>query len=817
MPALDELPLPVLLLLAPPDPLDVGSARCRLTSRFFTTKHLSPDDWVRVHTPAEEVLYCRAWPSLLACKEWTYCQADTLVSGRHIDTDDGPTSSVPRRQCRVEKVTKPYVQAARVRVSVAKTAAGHIDETFAIPTFRAAEGQAIRVAARASLVGLLVSRGFTVGRQSGLEIKILDVHPPCLEALITKATRFDLESDKASSSQVPGRSSESLADLTEHMAGLDLASATNLHASPPAADSLLDLTARLGDLKIGSVANVRPEEPASETLPGLEVAYRGLMDIITYPLLYPEMIQTLGIEPPKGVLLHGPPGVGKTYLVSSVARACGARMVTINGPEVLGAYQGESEERLREKFREAQGPSSSSSPCILFIDEMDALTPRRESARTHESRVVAQLLTLMDGMSGRGSLIIVGATNKPNAIDAALRRPGRFDREVAIDVPSESARLAILASCCKSVPLADDVDLPALAAATNGYVGADLAALSREAALIAVRGGRTTRASGAIQPALSEVTHACLLAALAHHGGPSTQRGASVAVERLTWDDVGGLEGVKKRLRQAVEWPLLHKVTFQRLGLRPPRGVLLYGPPGCSKTTLVKIIAATSGATFLSLNGASLYSPYVGDSEQAIRATFQRARSGAPSVVFFDEIDAIVGKRGLGSGGSGSGKGDSVQERVLSALLNEMDGVETAKDILVVGATNRPDLIDAALLRPGRFDKVIYVPPPDDAARLQILKMYTRALPLGPDVDLAKIASPAVTGPRFTGADLKAVCREAAMEALREGRGVPSVVVSLRQFEAALAGIKPTLSDEMLEQYRSFSKVFGKGVDDVQI
>ncbi|KAJ3149244.1 hypothetical protein HDU89_003962 [Geranomyces variabilis] len=815
MPALAELPLPLLLLLAPPAPLDVGSARCRIASGLLSSKLLRPDDWVRVHTPSEEVHYCRVWPSLSTCADWTYCQADSLVTGRHIDSDDGAlaSESLKPTQCLLEKVTKPYVHALRVRISVTIATAGHIDETVAFPAFRAAEGQAKRVAARALLVGLLVSRGCTVGRSTGLEIKILDVHPPCQEVLITKSTRLDLESDKLPQCQIPATSSDSLSDFTKNLAGLNLASATDLRSSPAGADSLGDLTALLGNLKLALTTNLQ-SDASVETLPGLESAYRGLMDIITYPLLYPDMIATLGIEPPKGVLLHGPPGVGKTYLVSSVARACGARMVTINGPEVLGTYQGESEERLREKFREAQGPSSSSSPCILFIDEMDALTPRRESARTHESRVVAQLLTLMDGMSERGSLIVIGATNKPNAIDAALRRPGRFDREVAIDVPSASARLAILASTCKSLPLADDVDIPALATATNGYVGADLAALTREAALIAVRGGSTS-APGAIQAALNEVNHACFVAALAHLGGPSTQRGAGVSVERLTWDDVGGLEGVKKRLRQAVEWPLQHKATFQRLGLRPPRGVLLYGPPGCSKTTLVKIIAATSGATFLSLNGAALYSPFVGDSEQEIRATFQRARSGAPSVVFFDEVDAIVGKRGLGSSGGG-GKGDSVQERVLSALLNEMDGVETAKDVLVVGATNRPDLIDAALLRPGRFDKVIYVPPPDDAARLQILKMYTRTLPLGPGIDLARLASPAVTGPRFTGADLKAVCREAAMEALREGRGVAGVV-SLRNFEAALAGLKPTLSDEMLEQYRAFSKVFGKGVEDSDI
>ncbi|KAJ3021104.1 hypothetical protein HKX48_009199 [Thoreauomyces humboldtii] len=530
-----------------------------------------------------------------------------------------------------------------------------------------------------------------------------------------------------------------------------------------------------------------PRAPIIESLPGLEHAWQGLIDIITIPLLYPSMVHKLQIESPKGVLLHGPPGVGKTFLVSAVARACAAKMIIINGPEVFGAYQGESEERLREKFEEAQSLATGEHPCILFIDEMDALTPRRQSGKQQENRVVAQLLTLMDGMSGRGSLVVIGATNQPNAIDAA------FDREVAIDVPAEDARLRILQSLSRNMPLDADVNLPAVAASTNGYVGADLSALCREAALEAVRShdART-------------VSHDCFVKALAHLGGPSTQRESTVAVEKLSWDDVGGLEGVKQRLRQAVEWPLMYQDTYRRLGLKPPRGVLLYGPPGCSKTTLVKIIAATSGATFLSLNGAALYSPFVGDSEQTIRTTFQRARAGAPSVVFFDELDAVVGKRSLGDGGGG---GDSVQERVLSTLLNEMDGIEMANNVLVVGATNRPDMIDAALMRPGRFDKIIYVPPPDTVARLQILQIYTRGLSLAEDVDITDIAGTRTV--RYTGADLKAVCREAAMEALRVGR--EASVINMEHFNAALTVVKPSLSHAMLVQYAVFASAFGAG------
>ncbi|KAI8827196.1 P-loop containing nucleoside triphosphate hydrolase protein [Fimicolochytrium jonesii] len=555
-----------------------------------------------------------------------------------------------------------------------------------------------------------------------------------------------------------------------------------------------ELVGSFEKLSLGKKITPKPIDP----IPGLEKAYQGLMDVIMYPLLYPAMIEKLHVEPPKGVLLYGPPGVGKTFLVSNIARACGANLVIIHGPEIFGAYLGESEERLRSRFKEAQDLASPITPCILFIDEIDALTPRRESTRSQENRVVAQLLTLMDGMSSRGSLIVIGATNLPNSIDPALRRPGRFDREVAIDVPSEEARFTILTNLTRDMPLDADVDFRKLAAATNGYVGADLSALCREAAMEAVRQSSASH--------LTAVPYSAFVKALALMGGPSTQRGTSVSLEKLTWDDVGGLEPVKQKLRQSVEWPLMYRDTFRKLGLKPPKGVLLYGPPGCSKTTLVKIIAATSGATFLSLNGAALYSPYVGDSEQEIRTIFHRARAGAPSVVFFDEIDAIVGKRSLSSSSSNT-KSDSVQDRVLSALLNEMDGVEAAKDVLVVGATNRPDMIDAALMRPGRFDRVVYVPPPDREARGKILRLYTKGMQVAADVDLDGMAE---RTERYTGADLKAVCREAAMEALR-AHGTATSVVEQEHFDAALVVVKPTLSGDMLDQYTDFAKTFGAG------
>ncbi|CAG8701836.1 16560_t:CDS:10, partial [Acaulospora morrowiae] len=515
------------------------------------------------------------------------------------------------------------------------------------------------------------------------------------------------------------------------------------------------------------------------------------------------------------VLIYGPPGVGKTFLVNEIAKACNAKMISIHGPDVFGTYVGESEARLRNIFSQAKSLTiEENRPIILFIDELDALTPHRAEAQSHESRVVAQLLTLMDGMESRGRLVVLAATNRPNAIDPALRRPGRFDREVAVDVPSEESRCKILKSLTSAVPLGDDVNIGSLASITSGYVGADLASLCREAAMNAVH--RKLRSSdsnegflkyeprysiqGTVRTYLqnnlshhsirSVITMGDFLNAMSHVL-PSIQRGFQVNVEKTSWDDIGGLESVKKQIIQAVEWPLKCHTTFKRLGLKPPRGILLYGPPGCSKTTLVKVIAATTGVTFLSINGAELYSPFVGDSEKIIRSTFRRARASIPSVIFFDEIDAIVGKRSLNGE---LGGGNNVQERVLSTLLNEMDGIEITNNVLVVGATNRPDMVDDALLRPGRFDKLIYVPPPNLSARKQILRIHASKMPLCKDVDLDAIAEKTEM---YTGADLKNLCRESAMIALRAERDTMSV--NMCDFFSALELVKPSLTTEMMK------------------
>ncbi|KAH6571849.1 hypothetical protein BASA62_003686 [Batrachochytrium salamandrivorans] len=539
--------------------------------------------------------------------------------------------------------------------------------------------------------------------------------------------------------------------------------------------------------------NVDPFASVTD-LAGLDSVYRELMQLAVYPLRYTKTLEAMHVRVPQAVLISGPPGVGKTSIVSAVARGCGARLFVINAADIFGGYIGESEQRLRDRFSEARTYTlvDTEQPVILFIDEIDVLAPRREGTNANTG-VIAQLLTLMDGMADRGRLFVIGATNRPNALDPALRRPGRFDREVVMDFPTESVRLDILTKLTRRMHLAENVDLSVIAASTMGFVGADLAALCRDASLIAALSSSESSPLGS-----SVVTFEAIMSALAQCSGASVSRGSRVNVAASSWDAVGGLEDVKRQLRQAVEWPIRHRDTFQRLGLRPCRGILMYGPPGCSKTTLAKAVASTAMASFFTINGASLYSAYLGDSERIVRSLFQRARSASPSVVFIDEIDTIVGKRSMGT----SGSSDAVQERILSSLLNEMDGIETAKDVLVLAATNRPDMIDEALLRPGRFDRIIYVPPPPDtASRVEILRIYTRGMPLDNTVDLAQVAERC---DMYTGADIKGLCREAALCAIRRNQ----VALALSDFTEAFSHILPTLSAEMMDQYTAFATRF---------
>ncbi|KAG0053544.1 hypothetical protein BGZ83_000897 [Gryganskiella cystojenkinii] len=624
---------------------------------------------------------------------------------------------------------------------------------------------------------LVVKEGFTVSSlHAGLLIKIQSSTPPNGPVQVVKGTQIIIATQDTTT--------KTEQDVASNQPKDDLA----LHSQP------------------NNSINI---------LPGLEGPLKALLEVVSYPLLYPDLISHLNIECPKGILLHGPPGVGKTLLVSTVAQICSATMITIFGPEIFGPYVGESEEKLRQKFAHASriAVDNPKKPVLIFIDELDALTPHRTDAQAHESRVVAQLLTLMDGVASRGRVVVIAATNRPNAIDPALRRPGRFDREIRMEVPGETNRLKIIKGLIKDMPhLLTNEELNRLARMTNGFVGADLEALCRESALSAVHRSLVTTGCGSEAGAQVKVTMADFKKAFSTNA-PSLQRGYGVVVEPVSWSDIGGLETVKTQLRQAVEWPVLYKETFSRLGLKAPRGILLYGPPGCSKTTLVKAIATNSGASFLSVNGAALYSSFVGDSEKTIRETFHQARLSAPSIIFFDEIDTIVGKRNFSSGG-GDGGGDSVQERVLSSMLNEMDGVENANGVLIVAATNRVDLIDKALLRPGRFDRVVYVPPPDLEARRQILSIYTRDIPLSDDVDLETIAK---TTEFYTGADLQNVCREAALIALRtrilggpskpgadqiSEDDIPSTEpVNADDFALSLLSVKASLTPAMLLEY----------------
>ena len=534
-----------------------------------------------------------------------------------------------------------------------------------------------------------------------------------------------------------------------------------------------------------------------EDIGDLEEAKEKIREMVELPLKHPELFRHLGIEPPKGVLLYGPPGTGKTLLAKAVANESGAYFIAINGPEIMSKYYGESEQRLREVFEEAQ----KNAPAIIFIDEIDAIAPRREAVTGEvERRVVAQLLALMDGLKERGQVIVIAATNRPNDIDPALRRPGRFDREIAFPVPDKRARREILQVHTRNMPLADDVDLDEIAELTHGYTGADLAALCREAAIHALRRflPKIDLESENVPPEILKeikVTRKDFLEAMKDIQ-PSALREVYVEVPEVHWDDIGGLHDVKQQLREVVEWPLKHPEYFKEMGIDPPKGVLLYGPPGTGKTLLAKAVATESGANFIAVKGPEILSKWVGESERAIREIFRKARQAAPCVVFFDEIDSIAPRRGhrFDSG---------VTDRIVNQILTEMDGLEKLEGVMVIAATNRPDIIDPALLRPGRFDRVIYVPPPDEEARLEILKVHTRRMPLAEDVDLKEIAKKTEG---YTGADLAALCREAAITALREA-GKPTKV-QMKHFLKAMEVVKPSITKEDLERYQRLAEEF---------
>jgi len=584
-----------------------------------------------------------------------------------------------------------------------------------------------------------------------------------------------------------------------------------------------------------------------EDVGGLDEEVKKIREMVELPLKHPEIFERLGIEPPKGVLMHGPPGTGKTMLAKAVANESEANFILINGPELMSKFYGESEKNMRDKFDEAE----KSAPAIIFIDEIDAVAPKREEAYGEvERRVVSQLLTLMDGLNSRGKVVVIGATNRPNAIDPALRRPGRFDREISISVPDKKGRLSILKIHARNMPLAKDVDLEELASITHGFVGADLSALTKEAAMAVLRrvlprikmeqdeeipkdvleGLRVTKKD--FQDALKNVR-------------PSAMREVLVETPNVKWGDIGGLDKVKQELIEAVEWPMKFPDSFTRMGIKPPRGILLYGPPGTGKTLLASAVANESEANFIQVKGPSLLSMYVGKSEEGVRKIFERARQVSPCIIFFDEIDSLAARRGHDMSGS------RVTEQVLNQLLAEMDGLEELQNVIVVGATNRPDMLDPAILRPGRFDRLLLIGPPSKEGRLEILKIHTKCMPIGLSNDevkemdnkfkhekinlSSKMASDeaikqsdlkekinfqdlsdkdkliyfiAENTEGYVGADLESLCREAAMLALRENKDC--IHVKKEHFDEAMKKVKASVSKDSLDKYKRMEEEYLK-------
>ncbi|WP_164117561.1 CDC48 family AAA ATPase [Sphingorhabdus sp. Alg239-R122] len=548
---------------------------------------------------------------------------------------------------------------------------------------------------------------------------------------------------------------------------------------------------------------LRPEYEAATEMRRADVTYDDiggmvetidqLREMVELPLRYPELFTRLGVDPPRGVLLHGPPGTGKTRLARAVANESDANFFLINGPEIMGSAYGESEKKLREIFEEA----SKSAPSILFIDEIDSIAPKRENVQGEaEKRLVAQLLTLMDGLEARVNLVVIAATNRPDAIDEALRRPGRFDREIIVGVPDEAGRREIFAIHTRGMPLADNVDLKELARTTYGFVGADIAALSREAAIEAVRRlmPKLNLEEGTIPADVLDtlsVTRDDFMEAV-KRVQPSAMREVMVQAPDVGWNDIGGLDDAQAQLKEGVELPLKNPDAFHRLGIRPAKGFLLYGPPGTGKTLLAKAVAKESDANFIATKSSDLLSKWYGESEQQIARLFARARQVAPCVLFIDEIDSLVpsrGKRGAASSG--------VTDRVVNTLLSEMDGLEELQSVVLIGATNRPNLVDPALLRPGRFDELVYVTVPDEKGRRRILGIHTDEMPLAKDVDLDSIAE---RTDRYTGADLEDLVRRAGLFALRE-KGSDVDEVSMANFEKALEASRASVTPEMIEEY----------------
>ena len=569
-------------------------------------------------------------------------------------------------------------------------------------------------------------------------------------------------------------------------------------SNPKEAVIITDSTEIKVNAKAVDVVEENIPEVTYEDIGGLNEEVIKIREMVELPLRHPEIFKRLGIEPPAGVLLHGPPGTGKTLLAKAVANESEANFILINGPEIMNKFYGESEKRIREIFEEAE----KNAPSIIFIDEIDAIAPQREEVHGElERRVVAQLLALMDGLKNRGRVVVIAATNRPNAIDPALRRPGRFDREISFGVPDKKGRLNILKIHTRNMPLTKDVDLKEMANITHGFVGADLNALAKESAMSVLRRLLPDFKLREKDPIPKDMLDKLVITGKDFQEAlrvvrPSALREISVEIPNVKWERIGGLDSVKNELKESVEWPLKYPNSFKRLGIKPPRGILLYGPPGTGKTLLAKAVANESQSNFILVKGPELLNKYVGESEKGVRKIFEKARQVSPSIVFFDEIDSMAPKRGSDN--------TKVTERTVNTLLSELDGLEELNDVVVVAATNRPDMVDSALLRPGRFDRTIMVGIPDEKSRLSILKIHTKNMPLE-KVNLEKLAKEIKN---FTGADVENLCREAAIIALRED--IKSEKVTQKHFDSALDKVKSSVSENDLETYKRIEEEYLK-------
>ncbi len=542
-----------------------------------------------------------------------------------------------------------------------------------------------------------------------------------------------------------------------------------------------------------------------EDIGGLGDEIQRVREMIELPLKHPEIFQRLNIEPPKGIILYGPPGTGKTLIAKAVANESGANFLYIAGPEIMGKYYGESEERIRKLFEEA----TEDAPSIIFIDEIDSIAPKRENVTGEvERRVVAQLLTMLDGLVERGQVVVIGATNRIDAIDPALRRPGRFDREIEIGVPDNTDRLEILQIHTRGMPLGEEVDLEYLSNHTQGFVGADLLSLVQEAAMRSLR--RFLPDFDLDEDIPQEKLEEIIVSAVDFESAlreidPSAMREVLVEIPSVDWTDVGGLENVKQEIVEAVEWPIKRPEKFVEMGIKPPKGILLFGPPGTGKTLVAQAVANESNANFISIKGPQMLSKWVGESEKAIRETFKKARQVSPCIIFFDEIDSIAPMR------SATSEDGKVSERVVNQLLTELDGLEPLKEIVVIAATNRPDIIDPALLRSGRFDRLVLVGPPVRQGRIKIFKIHTKGIPLADDVNIETLAD---MTEGYVGADVESVCREAVMLALRSD--FETNTVTMAYFEEALKKVRPTISENMVEYYEKMQDLFKGGIQSAE-